>query len=551
MGWDLNKDLDDLFGRGNLLPQMVTVTSDADCTLFCDGKRLMELTRGVPGTVQVNKGKHHFVFTAEGGCEIDRTIDVGDTPESISVTGLEVLVRTRMEKLEAKKKAKGDKRVKADEKTSDIVCPYCFHKFSRKKAQYQCTNNEEKYTQRSSRSNNTDDGDYSLAEMTFNEEEGQQESDRIRVCPKDQDEKYNNHWHFGIKEINHIFSHKGFFGGPPKSAKCDRCGAESSRFVCPNCHNWLPTDMIIYGSRIISVIGAQSSGKTTYITSLYHELRKYGYRMRLTISPKDESPRNDYRTTVKIQRLQTRLFDSLQQLDKTPVDENPVPLIFELTQSKDINRPSKNDKHIYLVFYDTAGESFENQEEILRTATYLQESSAVILLLDPFSVRALRRDILGAGYDEGDLKSDPARVVSSLLSYAKSDSKRISKLRNKPIAVTFSKIDAVVKGLESTGNNYSIHGLDLERNSSILKTGVFDMTDTDQISEGLIEICRERWELGGLVSDIFTTFGNTHFFGVSSLGGDIQTLDKIRPYRVLDPLIWILSQIRGFDIPIQ
>lgn len=440
---------------------------------------------------------------------------------------------------------------------SDILCPYCFKKFSTKEAQYQCTNDEKKYEKRSQEvieKKVDDDLDFSSTELGFGDDAPvvtPQESGWVRACLKDQDEKYINHWQSGAVEINHIFSYKGLFGGPPKSAKCDRCGTESSKFVCPHCHNWLPTEMIANGSQIISIIGAQSSGKTTYITALFDELRKYGYKMRLNISPKDESPRDEYRTTVKIQRLRTRLFDDLQQLDKTPVGEKPVPLIFELTQSKDVNRPSKGDKHIYLVFYDTAGESFENQEEILRTATYLQESAAVILLLDPFSVKALRQDIIDAGYNEGDMKSDPARVVSSLLSYAKSDPKRLAKLKKKPIAVTFSKIDAVVNGLEVAGNDYSIQGIDLKRNSSFLKSGILDMNITDQISEGLIEVCRERWDLAGLVSDIFTTFDNTHFFGVSSLGGDLQTLDKIRPYRVLDPLIWLLSQLPGFEIQTQ
>lgn len=439
----------------------------------------------------------------------------------------------------------------------EILCPYCFRKFPTRKAQYQCTNNEKKYEKgnlETIENEAEDELDFSSTELSFDDEHptsARQENGWTRACPKDQDEKYINHWQSGVVEINHIFSHKWFWGGPPKSAKCDRCGMESSRFVCPYCHNWLPTEMIANGSQIISVIGAQSSGKTTYITALFDELRKYGYKMRLTISPKDESPRDDYRTTVKIQRLRASLFDDLQQLDKTPAGEKPIPLIFELTQSKDINKPSKGDKHIYLVFYDTAGESFENQEEILRTATYLQESTAVILLLDPFSIKALRQDIIDAGYNEGDMKSNPAQVVSSLLSYAKSDPKRLAKLKKKPIAVTFSKIDAVVNGLEAAGNSYGIQGIDLKRNSSFLKTGVLDMNITDQISEGLISVCRERWDLAGLVSDIFTTFENTHFFGVSSLGGDLRDLDKVRPYRVLDPLIWLLTQLPGFEIHTQ
>lgn len=440
---------------------------------------------------------------------------------------------------------------------ASILCPYCFRKFSTSEAQYQCTNTETKFVKRapSKKKVMQDVDDFTSSEMNFDSTSSQddaREDSWERVCPKEKDEKFNNHWHHpGDFKIDHIFSHRGFFGGPPKSSKCNVCGADSSKFVCPHCHNWLPTEMIAEGSQIISVIGAQSSGKTTYITTLYKELQKYGHRMNLNIRPKDESPRSDFRTTDRIQRLMTRLYDEKQLLEKTPVGERPIPLIFKLTKSKYRDRPSKDDKQMYLVFYDTAGESFDNQEEILRTATYLQESSAVILLIDPFSIKALRRDILEAGYDESDFKNNPAQVMSSLLAYAESDLKRKQMLKKKPLAIAFSKIDAVVNGLKAAGSQYQIGGIDLQTNSSFLQTGKLDMAMTDQISEGLDTVCRENWDLGGLVSTVQTTFQETHFFGISSLGGDIQKLDAIHPYRVLDPLIWILSRLPGFEIPLE
>ena len=42
-------------------------------------------------------------------------------------------------------------------------------------------------------------------------------------------------------------------------------------------------------------------------------------------------------------------------------------------------------------------------------------------------------------------------------------------------------------------------------------------------------------------------------FAVSSLGSqpDGDTVGKIQPYRVMDPLVWILYKMGGFDIPVE
>ena len=71
------------------------------------------------------------------------------------------------------------------------------------------------------------------------------------------------------------------FGYKPRACECDVCGAPSTRFVCPHCNNWLPTEMIEKGSEIISVIGGPASGKSNYIVALIQQLQKYGYKLTL------------------------------------------------------------------------------------------------------------------------------------------------------------------------------------------------------------------------------------------------------------------------------
>jgi len=89
MGKDFNKELDDLFDRDELLTKEVEVVSDADCDLFCDGDLMLHLIAGTPSTIRVGRGKHILVFMAEGGKKKSRTIEVGNSRISISVSGLQ------------------------------------------------------------------------------------------------------------------------------------------------------------------------------------------------------------------------------------------------------------------------------------------------------------------------------------------------------------------------------------------------------------------------------------------------------------------------------
>lgn len=90
MGKDFKKDLDDLFNRDDLLTKDVEVVSDADCVLLCDGEGILHLVANTPSVIRVSRGKHVLEFKASGGRKKTRTIEVGDTPVSLSVTGLKI-----------------------------------------------------------------------------------------------------------------------------------------------------------------------------------------------------------------------------------------------------------------------------------------------------------------------------------------------------------------------------------------------------------------------------------------------------------------------------
>lgn len=406
----------------------------------------------------------------------------------------------------------------------NILCPFCFKHFLNTEAEYQCTNNES-------------------------------DVHHVPFCPTEVDRKYNDYWKVET-ESKHFFKNKSLktslFGVTPGSAKCDKCGAESRRFVCPHCHNIIPSEMIELGSEIISVIGAPNSGKTVFFTALMHEMMNKGTWCNLSVTPVTESLVQGEPSTAQIhEKKASDMFKHHILPDKTQYIENQrsIPLIFCLSTKRGYN--DTKGKTIYLVFYDTAGEAFEDNERI-NNIEYVRESSGVIMLLDPYSVPELSATLSGKSFvaDEHDV----GHIVTQLLGACKKD------LKDKPIAMVFSKIDAVINGLEEVGANYEIKGIDLKKNSSFLTKKVMSLAEIDQIDGAIEKVCREKWDLGKMKQNLTNAYSsvkgdsqsdNIKYFGVSSLGCSPEEDKKFTPYRVMDPIFWILHKIGGFDIPVE
>jgi hypothetical protein len=113
------------------------------------------------------------------------------------------------------------------------------------------------------------------------------------------------------------------------------------------------------------------------------------------------------------------------------------------------------------------------------------------------------------------------------------------------VAIVISKIDLFLKDCFS--------GKTLMRESPHAEKGYFDQRDCDDVDRELTEWLVENGE----AEFINVLEQNFHFrksglmrkkcylFGVSAFGSAPQpdhTLPQVRPHRVLDPLLWLLSQ---------
>lgn len=393
-----------------------------------------------------------------------------------------------------------------------ILCPYCFKDFNNNEVMMQCEN--------------------------MSTVSGQE------LCPKEENSKFSQFWGTNV-QTKHIFPPKtGFMsalmGYNPKAEKCDKCGSFSKKFVCPHCNNWLPTEMIEKGSEIISVIGGPASGKTNYIVTLMQQIKKYGYKINLQITPQQVGRNKAEYTYNKYKEAENMLFEEHFAVEKTKETSHPIPWIFRLESYK-------TKKAVYLVFYDTAGESFRDVEEMRRNAKYLSESTAVIVLFDTLSIKKIKKILENKDIENQD-KATPFDETWTALENFAIDNKTLYK---KPFAFVFSKFDVIIDN--KLDINCDVNSF--LSNSSFIKSGVYSLKEVEEAHNSIKNYLEEPdiWDEGQMATDINERWKqNYKFFGVSAFGSMADSskyIEEVRPYRVMDPLIWLLTRLGGFGIP--
>lgn len=382
-----------------------------------------------------------------------------------------------------------------------LVCPYCYRSFSEREIKFRCSGRKKPT--------------------------GEQ-------CAARRDEVLASHTGLNVPVA------PAFAGnGRRLESVCPECGVQTNYRICPHCHSQLPVQFGKIGSRLIAMVGARESGKTVYMTVLLHELiHRVGAQFDAAIDGADDETRrrftSDYETPMYDQRL---LFDATRSASVGRT--NAVqPLVFRFTSSKAGFVRDKPD-HTLLSFFDTAGEDLRSQELVDLNTRYLLSADGIILLLDPLRMRGAK-ELAAAGTrmpTVGDSQDDPANVLSRITDLLRTG-RRPSDTIDTPIAVAFPKMDAFQQGL---GQGSALRRTPTNRN------GQFDSQDSLDVHYQ-IQALLHQWE-GSQIDQILTKNYRTYrYFGLSALG-ETPTPDNkvpargIRPYRVADPFLWLLSEL--------
>lgn len=223
---------------------------------------------------------------------------------------------------------------------------------------------------------------------------------------------------FGPGEVMNIAAHEALLGDPilgPHSKRrfiakrfnelgqaLDDRGVVSIEFACPHCRGRLPTSFLSQDHLILSVVGAPSSGKSYYLSTLLQLLPEELIRYRNCVL-QDGDPSGN----VQLNEMKNRLFSATTPEDafisKTDFEglmyeqlprngktvALPRPFVYHLRHSQDASRRAA------LVFYDNAGEHFKPTVSLDDSpgALHVAASSALFFLYDPTANRAFRKQL--------------------------------------------------------------------------------------------------------------------------------------------------------------
>ncbi|MBO4648789.1 MAG: hypothetical protein J5806_11610 [Lentisphaeria bacterium] len=223
---------------------------------------------------------------------------------------------------------------------------------------------------------------------------------------------------FDFKDINYISRHWDLLGDPILGADAqkrflpvkfsaggmaiDERGMECPEMACPHCHLKIPESVVDLPTSIFSIVGAPSSGKSYFLTTMLWQIRKcLPHYFEFNLGDVDSSFNavlNEYESILFLNNhpdelvslpkteLQGSGYTNQIMLNGFPVDL-PKPFIFALTPMQGHPRYAKDRKELErnIILYDNAGEHFQpGHESVNNLATnHLAFSDGIIFVYDP------------------------------------------------------------------------------------------------------------------------------------------------------------------------
>lgn len=325
--------------------------------------------------------------------------------------------------------------------------------------------------------------------------------------------------------------------GRAHQAVCPNCDGSTTYRICPVCHSQLPAQFGMVSSRMIGMAGAKDSGKTVYMTVLLHELRnRIGDQYRTSIMGADDETLKRFAGGYEDQLYERKqMFPTTQRAAQN--DGRVDPLVFRFSAMPG-GLLASGPEHTLLSFFDTAGEDFENQESVDVNTRYLACGDGILLLLDPLQLAGARK-LADPGTplpELGPAHENPSNILTRVTDILLRQKKRRRKTQiDKPIAVVITKIDALWHTFDRGG----------PLTSQPSSGDLFDTDDSLNVHEEIRHLLH-TWDSSNIERTLENHFERYRFFGVSALGR-APTWDNevasagIQPYRVADPLLWLLS----------
>lgn len=319
-----------------------------------------------------------------------------------------------------------------------------------------------------------------------------------------------------------------------KLPKCkeEGCRGYGSVRKCGFCGNVLPGDIMDYEKYLrFSILGIPGSGKTTFLTTMLHELR-HTPGSPWVIAPMDSQ------TSSIFQENDRMIYDDRQNVAATAAGSMPPPQLWRIkdkSKMTDTRIPSYS-----MTIFDGAGEDALHIDPVI--SRYIDGSKALVILIDPLALpgvaKTIAPEVLNWSTSADNGADASAEMVDGLANYVRqSCGIAPGKLIDRDAAIVFTKIDALKQSFGQAAV--------LQPSPHLAKKG-FVKADSDAVDAEIRDWLERQGETTFL-NAVETNFSKKRirYFGVSSYGqpptGSNQ-LGRVMPHRVLDPLIWMLSK---------
>jgi hypothetical protein len=320
-----------------------------------------------------------------------------------------------------------------------------------------------------------------------------------------------------------------------RNLQCRLC-SEAMSEACPVCHYILLPGWRDGQASCIAMNGARATGKSLYIAVVVKALEQLALRWNTTLV-----------MDAKTREIYTRVYERPLYVERGLLEPTPRsntdssyqrdPLIFSLGMLSGRRR--------YIVIRDVAGEEMETPPGRATHLQFLAHADCVFFMFDPLAVPSVRDklvDLVPAQLRSG---GDPSVVLNNFLNLVAGHTPRL--------AVILSKFDALQELRQVDDVTWSSimsnSGAAFLRDPGEEHTA-YDAEDGELLHE---EVKSLLFELDA--RDIVTSLENPQdgrrvpyrFFAVSALGAspDGQQLNArgIAPFRILDPIKWVLSSV--------
>lgn len=320
---------------------------------------------------------------------------------------------------------------------------------------------------------------------------------------------------------------------------CRNNGLTIREAVCKSCGEQIPPQFIFHDKFLsFCAVGVSGAGKSSYMTTLLHELKYSGLPWVLQAM--------DVETTQLAQINEQHVYEERLCLQGTKSGISPRPQLWTIL---DNSKKGEKIPTCALTIYDGAGEDCEHIDHTpkdSKISLYLSGARMLLIMFDPLLLSSVRMDIpheiLNASMATERQSSAPANMVSmvnSLANYIRRNcnippGKRI----DRRAAVVLTKLDALNEMLNGFAS-----GATILKESPHVHNRAFVESDSEMVDLEIRDWLTRQGETAFLGA-IDANFKDVRVFGVSSFGRPPDAhkrLAKVRPHRVLDPLMWMLA----------